>query len=133
MKHKSDGTYDYGAMMKKSDMGYDYGSGAKPTMHGQIASPLEPCGYEITANGGASQKGGEPNGPFGQHMETPNSMMGVGRDSMTGNLGVSGEISTPMDTAKAAMPGVTGSSGTGQTGDGKISTPWSGPFGQSVG
>jgi hypothetical protein len=60
-------------------------------------------------------------------------MMIVGRDSMGGNLGTSGEISTPMDTSKAEMPGVTGSSGTGTTGAAKISTPWSGIFGESVG
>lgn len=121
---------------------FAYGSGGPGlgTMHGKIGSPQEPCGYEITPNGGGSQKGGEPNGPFGSHKETPNEMMGVARDSMSGapqqgfgNLGSGGGISTPMDTS-TAMPGLSGqSSGTGPTGGAKISSPWAGPFGESVG
>ena len=112
-----------------------YGSGQSGlgNMHGQIGSPQGPCPYDISANKTQSQLGGEPNGPFGQHMETPNEMMGVGRDSMNANLGVSGSIETPMTTSGAAMPGVTGSSGTGATGGAKISSPFSSPWGDSVG
>jgi len=111
-------------------------------MHGQIATPQGPCKYSIEPNGGKSVKGGEPMGPFGSHKETPNQMMGVSRDSMGGapqqgfgNVGSGGGISTPMDTS-ATMPGVTGqSSGTGPTSGGgaKISSPFSSPWGDSVG
>ena len=127
--------------------GMDYAYGAGPggglgNMHGQIGSPQEQCPYEITPGGGASQKGGEPNGPFGQHMQSSSPLPITTRDSLAGapqqgfgNLGGSqGKVSTPMDTAPT-LPGVTGqSSGTGSTGDGKISTPMTTPWGkQSVG
>lgn len=111
-------------------------------MHGKIASPQGPCGYDVQAGGGASQKGGEPNGPFGQHKQSNSDLPIVTRDSMGGapqqgfgNVGSSGGISTPMDTSKAEMPGVTGSSGTGATSGGgsKISTPFSSPWGDMVG
>lgn len=118
--------------------GMDYAYGAGPggglgTKHGGIASPQGPCGYDITPNGGGSQKGGEPMGPFGSHKESPNEMMGVARDSMTGNPSSQGGFVTPMDTSNSAMPGITGqSSGTGPN-NGGISSPWSGPFGDKVG
>lgn len=117
------------------------GGGLAGHMHGQIGSPLEQSPYTIEANGGGSQKGGEPAGPFGQYMETPNQMMGVGRDSMQGapqggfgSVGSGGGISTPMDTS-TAMPGVRGSDGYGPTSGGgaKIAGPWSGPWGEMVG
>lgn len=101
--------------------------------HGPFAGPWGACPYTITPNGGASEKGGEPKAPFGSHKETPNDLMGVSRDSMSAVPGIQGGISTPMDTSKSEMPGVTGSSGTGPTGGGKISSPWSGPWGDSVG
>ena len=90
-----------------------YGSGQAGLgqQNGQIAGPWGTgAGYQVSANDTQAQLGGEPNGPFGQHMETQNEMMGVGRDSMNANLGVSGEISTPMTSSGAAMPGVSGSS-----------------------
>lgn len=109
--------------------------------HGQIASPQGPCGYEITPGGGGSQKGGEPKGPFGQHMQSSSVLPIVGRDSMSkspqegfGNLGSGGGIVTPMDTS-TTLPGVRGSDGSGPTsGNGaKISSPFNSPWGDSVG
>lgn len=101
--------------------------------HGPFASPQAPCPYSVEPNGGRSKKGGEPNGPFGQHLETPNQMMGVGRDSMSANQSTQGGIATPMDTSKSEMPGVRGSSGYGPTGGGKITGPFVSPWGDSVG
>jgi hypothetical protein len=111
-------------------------------MHGQIASPQGPCGYEVQPGGGASQKGGEPNGPFGSHKQSNSPLPIATRDSLGGNpqqgfgnVGSGGGISTPMDTS-TAMPGVTGnSSGTGPTSGGgaKISSPFVSPWGDSVG
>lgn len=123
-------------MHKKND--YDFGSGVgggTGTMHGKIASPQDPCGYELSANTTKSELGGEPVAPFGSYKESPNLMMGVSRDSMTANITVQGGISTPMDTSKAAMPGITGSDGTGATsgGEAKISSPFVSPFGDKVG
>lgn len=126
--------------------GREYAYGAGPggglgNKIGQIGSPLEDPGYTLTANGGGSQKGGDPYGEFGKYMETPNEMMGVARDSLSaspkqgfGNLGEGGGITTPMDTS-TAMPGISGSDGYGPTtgGGAKIATPWSGPFGEMVG
>lgn len=128
--------------------GMDYAYGAGPGgglanhMHGPIGSPQEQCPYEITPGGGASQKRGEPNGPFGQYMQSSSPLPITTRDSLAGapqegfmNLGGSqARVVTPMDTAPT-LPGVTGqSSGSGPTGDGKISTPFTNPWGkQSVG
>lgn len=121
---------------KKKGWDYDYGAGpggGLGNMHGQIGSPQDPCPYDITPNGGKSDKGGEPSGPFGAHKETANQMMGVDRDSMSATPTIQGGISTPMDTSTASMPGVSGSSGTGPTGGAKISSPFSSPWGDSVG
>lgn len=112
-------------------------------MHGKIATPQGPCKYSIEPGGGASQKGGEPNGPFGQYMQSPSDLPIATRDSLSGapqqgfgNLGGSqGKIQTPMDTS-TAMPGVSGqSSGSGPVSGGgaKISSPFSSPFGDKVG
>ena len=111
------------------------GHGGLGERHGPFAGPWGACPYTITPNGGASMKGGEPNGPFGQYKETANDMMGVSRDSMQGAPGIQGGIATPMDTSKSEMPGVRGSDGTGPVSGGgaKISSPWSGPWGDSVG
>jgi hypothetical protein len=123
---------------------YAYGTGGPGlgNMHGQIGSPQDPCPYSIEPGGGGGQKGGEPNGPFGQYNQSPSPLPITTRDSLAGapqqgfgNLGGSqGRISTPMDTAPT-IPGVSGqSSGSGPTGDGKISTPMTTPWGkQSVG
>jgi hypothetical protein len=127
--------------------GYDYAYGAGPggglgTMHGQIGSPQDPCGYDITPGGGASKKGGEPMGPFGQYMQSASPLPIVGRDSMGGapqqgfgNVGSGGGIVTPMDNSRSAMPGVRGSDGTGPVSGGgaKISSPLGSPWGDSVG
>src|SRR5262245_52760335 len=128
--------------------GRDYAYGAGPggglgTKHGPIGSPQEPCGYDITPDGGPSQKGGEPNGPFGQYMQSQSDLPIATRDGLSGkpqegfgNLGgAQGRVLTPMDTS-TAMPQVSGeSSGSGPTSGGgaKISSPWAGPFGDSVG
>jgi len=104
-------------------------------MHGKIASPQGPCGYDVEPGGGKSKKGGEPNGPFGQHLQSNSPLPIVGRDGMSANPTIQGGISTPMDTSNA-MPGVTGnSSGTGPTGGGgaKISSPFVSPWGDMVG
>jgi hypothetical protein len=127
--------------------GRDYAYGAGPggglgNKIGEIGSPQETPPYSIKADDGMSQKGGEPNGPFGQHMQSQSILPIVGRDSMNdspqqgfGNTGSGGGISTPMDTSKSEMPGVTGSSGTGATSGGgaKISTPFTSPWGDMVG
>lgn len=102
-------------------------------MHGSISTPQGPCPYSIEPNGGKSMKGGEPNGPFGRYLETQNQMMGVGRDSLSANQSAQGGIATPMDTSKSEMPGVSGSSGYGPTGGGKIAGPFVSPWGDSVG
>lgn len=106
--------------------------GGLGNQHGPIGSPLEPCPYDVTPNGGPSVKGGDPDGPFGRFKETPNLMEGVARDGLKASPTASGSIETPMSTSSASMPGLTGnSSGTGPTSGGgaKISSPWSGPFG----
>ena len=101
--------------------------------HGQIASPQGPCKYDITPGGGASKKGGEPDGPFGQYMQSPSVLPIVGRDSLGANPTTQGGITTPMDTAPT-LPGVSGKSdGTGPTGGAKISSPLGSPWGDSVG
>lgn len=110
--------------------GWDWDFGAGPggglgTMHGSIASPAEACGYEVSPGSGGGAKGGEPQGPFGKHRQTESILPIIGRDSLGGNLGTGGDIATPMSTSGAAMPGLSGSDGTGQTGEGKISSPWS--------
>jgi hypothetical protein len=92
--------------------------------HGEIQSPQGPCGYDAQPNGGPSLKGGDPTGRWAEHKETPNLMMGVARDGLKSSPDATGEIVTPMSTAKSEMPGLTGSSGTGPTGEGRISTPW---------
>lgn len=125
--------------------GKDYAYGAGPGggmghKHGQIGSPLEPCKYSISASDGGGQKGGEPNGPFGGYTQSSSPLPITTRDSLAGapqegfgNLGSGGRISTPMDTS-TAMPGMRGSgAGTGSTGGGKISSPFSSPWGDSVG
>lgn len=124
--------YAYGAG-PGGGLGNDHGAGIK--------GPLEKCPYEITPGGGPSQKGGEPNGRFGQYKQSNSVLPIATRDGLAGapqegfaNLGGSqGRISTPMDNSSAAMPGVSGSSGTGPTGGGKISGPFSSPWGDSVG
>jgi hypothetical protein len=120
--------------------GREYAYGAGPggglgNQHGGgIVGPLEPCPYEISPGGGASQKGGERNGPFGGHMQSPSPIPIVARDSMTGNPSAGGGLVTPMDTAPT-IPGVRGGDGTGPVSGGgaKISSPWSGPWGDMVG
>jgi hypothetical protein len=127
--------------------GRDYAYGAGPggglgNKIGQIGSPQENPPYSIEPGGGASQKRGEPNGPFGQYMQSNSVMPIVTRDSMGGspqqgfgNVGSGGKIDTPMDTS-TAMPGVTGNGGgTGPTSGGgaKISSPFSSPWGDKVG
>lgn len=127
----------------KNGRDYDYGSGpggGLGTMHGQIGSPQDPCPYDITAAGGKGQKGGEPDGPFGQYMQSPSPLPITTRDSLAGapqqgfgNVGSGGGIDTPMDTS-TFMPGVSGkSSGTGPSGGAKISSPFNSPWGDSVG
>lgn len=133
--------------IKEFIMPKDYANGAGPggglgNQHGGgIVGPLEKCPYEITPGGGASQKGGEPNGPFGQYKQSSSVLPIVGRDGMSGapqqgfgNLGSGGGIQTPMDTS-TALPGVRGSDGTGPTSGGgaKISTPLGSPWGDMVG
>jgi len=126
--------------------GNEYAYGAGPgggtgNMHGKIASPLQVCPYDVTAGGGKSMKGGEPSGPFGQYLQSPSDLPIVGRDGMEANIqegfgnvgGSVGNIQTPMDNPTSALPGVTGSDGTGPTGGGKISSPFSSPWGDSVG
>lgn len=124
--------YAYGAG-PGGGLGNDHGGGIK--------GPLEICPYEVTPGGGASQKGGEPNGPFGQYMQSSSLLPITTRDSLAGapqqgfaNLGGSqGKVVTPMDTS-TTLPGVSGqSSGSGPSGGGKISTPFSSPWGDSVG
>lgn len=119
--------------------GKDYAYGAGPggglgNKHGQIGSPLDPCGYDIQPGGGSSKKGGEPNGPFGQHMQSQSVLPIVGRDSLGANNQAGGGIVTPMDTA-ATIPGVRGSDGSGKTSGGgaKISSPLGSPWGDMVG
>lgn len=104
-------------------------------MHGKIASPQGPCGYEVQPGGGPSEKGGETQGPFASYKESPSAMPIVGRDGLKANIQAGGSIVTPMDTSKSEMPGVRGSDGTGSVSGGKakISTPWSGPWGDMVG
>lgn len=126
--------YEYSYGTGGPGMGHDHGAGIK--------SPQDPCPYVITPGGGGGQQRGEPNGPFGQYMQSNSPLPITTRDSLAGapqegfgNLGGSqGKIVTPMDTAPT-LPGVTGqASGTGSTGDGKISTPMTTPWGkQSVG
>jgi hypothetical protein len=99
----------------------DAGLGHK---HGQIGSPQSPCGYNAEPNGGPSQKGGDQTGRWGEWPETQNEMMGVARDGLAANPTASGDIVTPMSSSKSEMPGLKGSSGTGPTGAGKISSPW---------
>lgn len=123
---------------------YAYGTGpggGLGNMHGQIGSPQEPCPYEITPGGGGGQKGGERSGPFGSYTQSSSPLPVTTRDSLAGapqqgfaNLGGSqGRVSTPMDTAPT-IPGVEGqSSGSGPTGGGKISSPFSSPWKDSVG
>lgn len=120
--------------------GMDYAYGAGPggglgNQHGGgIVGPLEPCPYDITPGGGSSQKGGEPQGPFGKHMQSSSPLPIVGRDGLTANPSAGGSIVTPMDTA-TTVPGVRGSDGSGRTSGGgaKISSPWVGPWGDMVG
>lgn len=128
--------YGYPGMVDQNDKS---GYGEK---HGSIASPQGPCGYEISQGGGMGQKGGEPSGPFGSHKQTGSMLPITTRDGMQGapqggfgSVGSGGGISTPMDTSKSEMPGVTGSSGTGPVSGGgaKISSPWVGPWGDMVG
>lgn len=128
--------------------GREYAYGAGPggglgNMHGKIGSPQEPCPYDVQAGSGPSQKGGEPSGPFGQYLQSPSPLPIVGRDGMQaampegfGNTGGSiGRIQTPMDNPTSAMPGVTGSDGSGPISGGgaKISSPFTSPWGDSVG
>jgi hypothetical protein len=127
--------------------GREYAYGAGPggglgNKIGPFGSPLENPGYDLTPGGGASQKGGEPNGPFGSHQQSKCLLPIVTRDSLGGapqqgtlNLGSGGKLDTPMDTS-TAMPGVTGeSSGTGPISGGgsRISTPLGSPWGDMVG
>lgn len=103
--------------------------------HGQIASPQGPCGYDIQPGGGRSQKGGEPDGPFGSHKQSSSVMPIVTRDSLGADPASRGGITTPMDTAPT-LTGVSGKSdGTGPVSGGgaKISTPLGSPWGDSVG
>lgn len=114
--------------MHKQGWDWDYGAGpggGLGTKHGPIASPAEGTKWSVSPNSGGGAKGGEPQGPFGQHKQTSSILPIIGRDSLGENLGASGEIVTPMSTSGAAMPGVSGSDGTGPTGEGKISSPWS--------
>lgn len=120
----------YPSILEYTDGDDVIGTGA---MHGKISTPQGPCAYSVEPNGGRSLKRGEPNGPFGSHLETPNQMMGVARDSMSANQSTQGGIATPMDTSKSEMPGVRGSSGYGQAGGGKIVGPFVSPWGDSVG
>lgn len=128
--------------------GYEYSYGTGPggglgnDHGGGIKGPLEICPYEITPGGGPSEKGGERKGPFGQYTQSNSPLPIATRDGLPGapqegfaNLGgAQGRVVTPMDTSYT-LPGVTGqSSGSGPTGDGKISTPMTTPWGkQSVG
>lgn len=120
--------------------GRDYAYGAGPggglgTKIGPFGSPQETPPYSIEPGGGKSQKGGEPNGPFGAHKQSNSPLPIVGRDGMGANPTIQGGISTPMDNAGSAMPGVEGSSGTGPTSGGgaKISSPFVSPWGDMVG
>lgn len=118
--------------------GWDWDFGAGPggglgTMHGSIASPAESCGYDAQPNGGGGLKGREPQGPFSQHPETNSLMNTVFRDQLAANASAAGGIETPMSTSGAALPGVRGSDGTGGAGGGKISSPFSSPWGDSAG
>lgn len=110
------------------------------TKHGQIASPLQPCGYEIPSRGASSQAGavygGESKGKVGAHMQTPGTK--VQMESYSGQAPSPGtmpagerRLATPMDaTLLGINTGTPGNaSGTGAQGSGKISSPWSGPFG----
>lgn len=117
----------------------DYANGAGPggglgNRHGPIAGPLQPCPYTITPGGGASVKGGEPNGPFGQYKQSASPLPIVGRDGLSANTSAGGGIVTPMDTAPT-LPGVRGGDGTGPTSGGgaKISSPFGSPWGDMVG
>lgn len=124
---------------------YAYGAGPGGGMgekHGEIASPLGPTGYSIEAGGGQGQKGGEPDGPFGQYKQSQSILPITTRDGLQGapqqgfgNVGSGGGIATPMDNSGSAMPGVTGSSGSGSISGGgaKISTSFTSPWGDKVG
>src|SRR5262245_30666135 len=127
--------------------GYDYAYGEGPggglgNMHGPIGSPMDPGAWHITPDEGMGQKVGEPNGSFGQHMQSKCLLPITTRDSLGGapqqgfaNLGSGGKLDTPMDTS-TYMPGVTGeSSGSGPISGGgaKISSPFTSPFGAMVG
>lgn len=90
----------------------------------KITGPWGTCPYHAEPNGGPSIKGGDPTGRWAEHKETPNLLMGVARDGLSASPTATGDIVTPMSTAKSEMPGLSGSSGTGPTGEGKISTPW---------
>lgn len=104
-----------------------YGSGpggGLGTPHGKIMSPQGPCGYEADPNGGDSVKGGVDYPPFGSHKETQSIFGTVTFDGQKANQDATGDIVTPMSTSSAAMPGLSGSSGTGPKVEGGISTPW---------
>lgn len=120
------------------NMDYAYGAGPGGGLGnnhgGGIVGPLEVCPYTITPGGGMSQKGGEPQGPFGQHLQSQSPLPIVGRDSLKANVSSGGGLVTPMDTAPT-IPGLRGSDGSGQIngGEAKISSPFVSPWGDMVG
>lgn len=114
---------------------WDWGSGpggGLGTKHGPLGSPAEDCGYSADPNGGASLKGGDPTGKWAQFKETPNQLMGVSRDGLASSPTAAGAIETPMNTSTAMPMGSGKSDGTGPQNGANISSPWTGPFGNTV-
>ena len=89
--------------------------------HGQISSPMAPCGYDVTPTSGAGQKGGEPGYPTQTGSEFPITT----RDSFQANIGSNGAVESPMNQAGGIA--VSGSSGTGPQIGGGISSPFTDP------
>lgn len=126
MSHKMQGGRDW-----------DWGSGpggGLGTKLGQIAGPQEGMGYDISAapKGGA-EVGGLNIGPFGSYKESPTILPTVTGVTIGENMGTDGALETPMSTSTAMLMGSGASDGTGPSGTGGISSPFTSPFGEKVG
>lgn len=127
MSHKKQGGRDW-----------DWGSGpggGLGTKLGQIAGPQEGMGYDISAAPGPGiETGGVNIGPFGSYKESPTIMPTVSCVKIGENMGTDGALETPMSTSPAMVMGSGGASdGTGPSGTGGISSPFTSPFGEKVG
>ena len=126
MSHKMQGGRDW-----------DWGSGpggGLGTKLGSIAGPQEGMGYDISAapKGGA-EVGGLNIGPFGSYKESPTILPTVTGVTIGENMGTDGALETPMSTSTAMLMGSGASDGTGPSGTGGISSPFTSPFGEKVG